>query len=364
MIGKIIGWDLGEVLAIYIDKEEKIQDTNRKYVSIYEKYLIGHFNGRIVRFDIKTLEKCEIENNTILRINKQGNMYVYLSANTEEVDIFVTNKCNSNCIMCPVPESIRKQKQINNFELNKQLIELLSDDIGYINITGGEPTLAKDEFFKTLELVAEKFKKSDFQLLTNGRSFSIQEVLNRTMEIVPKGIRIAIPIHSSDEYIHDRITQVKGSFKQTDIGIKNLLIYKQNVELRVVISRENIDSVVDTAKYIINEYTGLLCVNFIAMEMTGNAAVNKELLWIDYDKAFKKIKNAIDILVYNGIDVQLYNFPLCAVDRGYWSIAAKSISDYKIRYMPECDECKVKNICGGFFASTKQVMNPKIKPIR
>lgn len=364
MIGQIIGWNLGEILAIYKDKEEKIQDTSGKYVSIYEKYLIYHFNGHMVRFEIKISEKYEIEDNTILHINEKGNIYVYLSANTEEIDIFITNKCNSNCIMCPVPESIRKQNQINNFELNKQLIEILPEDIGYINITGGEPTLAKNDFFKTLELVVQKFEKTDFQLLTNGRSFSVQEILDRTMEIVPKGIRIAIPIHSSDECIHDAITQVKGSFKQTDTGIKNLLFYKQNVEIRIVVSRENIDSVVETAKYIVNEYTGVLCVTFIAMEMTGNAAINKELLWIDYDEAFKKIKDAIDILAYNGIDVQLYNFPLCAVDRGYWSIAAKSISDYKIRYMPECDECKVKNICGGFFASTKQVMNPRIKPIR
>ena len=34
-----------------------------------------------------------------------------------------------------------------------------------------------------------------------------------------------------------------------------------------------------------------------------------------------------------------------------------------VRYMPECEFCKVKEICGGFFASTKQLMKPEVWPI-
>lgn len=363
MIGQIIDWNLGEILAIYIKRDE-IEDINHKYVSICDEILYCNMYGTVFTFAVANIGNYEIEDNAIIRISESGKIYQYLSGNAEEVDIFITNKCNSNCIMCPVPESIRRQEQSNTYVFNKQLIEALPDNIGYINITGGEPTLAKDEFFDILHRIVDKFKKSDFQLLTNGRSFSIGQILNRTVEILPKGTRIAIPIHSSDENIHDMITRAKGSFRQTDMGIKNLLLHKQNIEIRIVVSKANIDSIVSTAEYIAREYSGLLCVNFIAMEMTGNAAVNREYLWIDYDEAFGRIREAIDILVSSGIDVQLYNFPLCAVDRGYWSIAAKSISDYKIRYMLECDECKVKNICGGFFASTKQVMNPRIKPVR
>ena len=96
----------------------------------------------------------------------------------------------------------------------------------------------------------------------------------------------------------------------------------------------------------------------------GNAAINRESLWVDYSEVFQKSKAAIDLLVKAGIDVQLYNFPLCALDRGYWHIAAKSITDYKVRFMDECEECFVKEICGGFFYSTKQVMNPQVLPIR
>ena len=76
-----------------------------------------------------------------------------------------------------------------------------------------------------------------------------------------------------------------------------------------------------------------------------------------------KIRTAIDQLIKNGFDVKLYNFPLCMIKKGYWYIAAKSISGYKIQYQDDCLLCEAKDICGGFFSSTKKLMNPKVYPI-
>ena len=62
--------------------------------------------------------------------------------------------------------------------------------------------------------------------------------------------------------------------------------------------------------------------------------------------------------------VNLYNFPLCSLDRRLYSIARKSITDYKIRYKEECDECLAKEECGGFFNSTINMKDIKVKPIK
>lgn len=72
--------------------------------------------------------------------------------------------------------------------------------------------------------------------------------------------------------------------------------------------------------------------------MTGNAAKNKNRVWISYPDAFRVSKKAIDLLIGAGIDVGLYNFPLCAVDKMYRSLCEKSISDYKIRYTERCEK--------------------------
>ena len=68
-------------------------------------------------------------------------------------------------------------------------------------------------------------------------------------------------------------------------------------------------------------------------------------------------------LIHAGIDTGLYNFPRCVVDHKYWVICKDSISDYKIRFTPECNNCKVRSICGGVFNSTLSTGCFKARPI-
>ena len=281
-----------------------------------------------------------------------------------EVDIFVTNKCNSNCVMCPMPEGARKKDNPGHYEELKAYIRELPDDVPYINVTGGEPTLAGREFLEIMHMLKVKFQHSGFQLLTNGRSVADEQFLNQIWKEMPDGIRFAIPVHCSREEIHDGITRAAGSFRQTVRGIENLLRRDAKVEIRIVVSALNVEYLRETADYIVKHFPGVFCVNFVAMEMMGNAAKNREMLWIDYREVFQKAKPAVELLVEHGIDVQLYNFPLCAVERSYWSLAVKSITDYKIRYMEACEECQVREICGGFFVSTQKVMRPEVYPVK
>lgn len=364
-IGQILNWELGEQLAVfeYWKSTVQLSDHRNRLLLDSDTNLFFYQKGWKTSLLKYSIEFSEIKENDILSISEEGYITKIHSADSQEVDIFVTNKCNSNCIMCPLSETVRRGNGSNDLKWILEFIHILPDNVNYVNITGGEPTLVKDDFFEILLVLKRKFQYSGFQLLTNGRSMADENFLKRMLSCLPNGIRFAIPVHASNPKIHDAITNVEGSFRQTNRGIKNLLKYCQKVEVRIVVSQKNVDILTETAEYIVANYKGLFCVNFIAMEMMGSAAVHKEELWVDYPKVFRKAKGAIDILVKNGIDVQLYNFPLCAVDRGYWHIAAMSITDYKIRYMDECEKCKVKDICGGFFFSTKQLMKPKVTPI-
>lgn len=171
-----------------------------------------------------------------------------------DVDIFVTNHCNSNCIMCPLSETVRKKVNQRHIEEVFQKIDELPENVEYINVTGGEPTLVGNEFFDIMEKLKNKFQNSGFQLLTNGRSFADFEFLKRLLPCLPYGIRFAIPLHASNAKLHDQITRSKGSFGQTDQGIKNLLICQQKVEIRIVVSKKNIEDLLNTAKYITEQY--------------------------------------------------------------------------------------------------------------
>ena len=81
-------------------------------------------------------------------------------------------------------------------------------------------------------------------------------------------------------------------------------------------------------------------------------------------EAFKAIELAIKKLLVAGIDVSLYNFPLCCVKKGYWTICEKSISKHKVRFLDECDNCVVKALCGGIFAGSINNVKGSIKAIK
>lgn len=365
MVGRILDWNFGErLLRVICGLPEKDLEIGIPIFWIRkEETVFRDADGS--RYPLKW--ECgdeELQTGDVLTIGQDGKISRNYSADSGEVDIFVTNRCNSNCVMCPLSETVRRQEQKYYLRWLWDFIRILPDDVEYINITGGEPTLRKKDFLEILEYLKGKFRYSGFQLLTNGRSLADEMFLKQVLERTPRGMRFAIPLHASREMVHDGITQAKGSFRQTDRGIRNLLKQGQKVEIRVVISRKNIAYLTETAAYIVSNYPRVFCVNFIGMEMMGSAAVRREELWADYPEVFKRSEAAVKILIAHGIDVQLYNFPLCAVKKGYWPLAVKSITDYKVRYMPACDDCRVKEICGGFFASTKHLMKPEVKPVR
>ena len=366
---RIYGWPEEEAFAFAMGEKPAEQSWCDIPVGALGLKILG--NDRVIivankkEYSLKRTEKwTNITYGDILFISKKGLVRHLFKRGQSEIDLFLTNKCNSNCIMCPLPETVRKKDNYGHFRWLTDFINILPSDIPYINVTGGEPTFEVEHFLTIMRLLKNKFHCSEFQLLTNGRSFSDSVFLKDAIENMPSHTRIAVPLHSCNEIVHDSITQSKGSFRQTDRGIRNLLSQRQKVELRIVVSKENLYTVRETVGYIADYYPGIFVVNFIAMEMMGNAIKNKDRLWIDYDEVFSIIRESIIYLVSKGIDTQLYNFPLCAVDKGFWPLAARSISDYKIRYKEACSDCSVKSLCGGFFSSTMKVINPEVKVIR
>jgi len=360
---RILNWPNEDLFALYKEQLPEVVDGNRIELSLLANNQMAIRIGKEC-FAFTIVGNWEQMNDgDIISIRKDGLVNRIYKKGQAEIDLFLTNQCNSNCLMCPLTESVRKKKYSGQYQWISDLIEVLPEDIPFINITGGEPTLEINQFLRIMRQIKVKFQKSEFQLLTNGRSFSDNAFLMEALLNMPNHIRFAIPLHSGIESVHDRITQSSGSFRQTDRGIKNLLSNGQKVEIRIVLSKLNIESVRETVRYIAKQYPGVFVVNFVGMEMMGNAIRNRILLWEDYAMLFQRIKEAVLYLISKGIDTQLYNFPLCAIDRGYWTLAVKSITDYKIRYKEECGKCAARSLCGGFFMSTLKIIDPEVKVI-
>lgn len=278
--------------------------------------------------------------------------------------LYITDKCNSNCIMCPMAEVTRRDGHNVPFEILKELIKYMPSDMEHLTITGGEPFLIRDKIFDILNDLKESNKVWGYLLLSNGRIFSNKEYCLRFAASVPEDFLVGIPIHGPNSEIHDSISQSPGSFEQTITGIHNLLAtHKVSIEIRIVVNRINASRLNDIAQFIVEQFPSVNSVKIMGMEMLGNAYINAEKVWIPYDEAFTYIKPAVDHFVSNAVDVELYNFPLCFIEKSYWNICANSITAYKIRYFDECQNCIEKNTCGGIFTGTDKFLKGSVKPI-
>ena len=82
----------------------------------------------------------------------------------------------------------------------------------------------------------------------------------------------------------------------------------------------------------------------------GNAMLNEEL------------KQAVLLLANRGICTRVYNAQLCVLPHEIREFAVNAISDWKDTFLPECEECKLRQQCGGLFASNQKHHSAHINP--
>lgn len=291
--------------------------------------------------------------------------FIHYSCTSNDNALFVTSRCNSNCLMCPSGDNERRHESAKGTKQLCELIRYMPSDVPFITVTGGEPTLLKEKIFDIMECIKNHFEpETKIYFLTNGRAFCNEEFFNEFLNHIPVGIRFAVPLYGDTAEKHDHITQAKGSFDQTLLGIRRLIAEHMEIEIRVVVSKLNYKNMDALAKFIVQNLRGISSVHFMATEMRGSAAKNRNEVWIDYADAFDASKNAIRNLTLNNFDVKLYNFPLCKVSKSYWPLCEKSITDYKVCFYDSCQGCAVHTICGGVFKTTLLLTKMELNPIQ
>ena len=281
----------------------------------------------------------------------------------DDAVIYVTEACNSNCVMCPMSLASRKRGSKLSISDWNSIPGIIPKDVAHITITGGEPFLEHQQLAQFLQLATLQYSRSEILILTNGRALSIDSIFDEIAPYISNNICFAVPIHSSDSILHDTISQTDGSFLQTIRGLEKLKATNAKVEIRIVGHQYNISHISDTIKYLSNSGLRIDIINIIAMEMTGCAAANRDKLWVDYDRLCESALPGIRYAILHGINIGLYNFPFCMVPKELWPVVKDSITSYKIRFDNQCTNCRMRNICGGLFYSTYELGLCHVKPI-
>ena len=353
-------------IASFAKKRETLEimlAAGFKSVFLQDQFLSFFPEGWKIELDEKTMSAFNEQAEYSIFEFSQGCAYLAFDLSSNDPALFITNRCNSNCIMCPVSSSVRKHDSIINAENLLKICKQIPDDTYHVTITGGEPFFLKQDIFKVFTYLKEKLNTVEYLLLTNGRAFADLNYVDMFVKCAPSKILVGIPVHGFDPLTHDRVTRTPGSFEQTISGIHSLIERGVDIEIRIVISKINLDILEEIAIFIADNMKGIKCVKFIGLEMLGNAWKNRDEVWIDYKESSKIMEKAITTLVMRGVDVGVYNYPLCCVDKQFWPLCAKSITNYKVTYLTECEVCSQRDACGGMFHGTYRLMEGKIAAI-
>lgn len=351
-------------LAFDEDVRNDLQKNELDVIYVSDDCITLYPDNIILSREKQIIEKLQQGNNyDVYELGENGKLSEYYNDSSIDNYFFITGKCNSNCIMCPSSDVSRKNGWDTSVENLIEIAKHIPTNTPHLTITGGEPFMIGKEIFRFISFLRDKFESTEFLFLTNGRIFAVDAYAKQLRDCIPENSIMGIPIHGSKPEIHDLITQTNNSFLQTVTGIKKLLRLGIRVELRIVVSNLNANDIEDIAWFIVNEISEISYVSIMAMEMTGSAYINRDKVWIPYREAARKIQKGIIVLIEHGIDVKLYNFPLCTVEKKFWTLCEKSISPEKVRYSKQCNICRMKKACGGIFAGTLLMEKGELKAI-
>jgi len=302
----------------------------------------------------------ELNEGDIIKIGTNGIISVIWEESSSDNLIFTTDFCNSACIMCPqVPEG----KPYSYYKQNIRMVELIKDTtkLKSVGITGGEPTIFKDELIQILKLCFSKFPSIYITMLTNGKNFDDFDFAKQCALANPN-IKYCIPLYAASSEKHDYIVGTKGSFIRTINGIYNLIRLKRPIEIRVVIMKNNYKDLPLIADYIFHNMPFVTHVVLMGMEISGIARKNFSDIWIDpIDYRFFLRQAGLELKRYN-IPFSIYNIPRCLLLKELWGYDRDSISSWKKSYLPQCKNCREKENCCGIF-TTSMTQSESITPI-
>lgn len=297
----------------------------------------------------------------IIRISSEGQIQVLWEAQSTQNALFLTDACNVNCIMCPQPQKAHDKE---NVTAAHRILDLLrGQNVSSICITGGEPTLLKNDFLSILKRCTDEHPYAHINILTNGQAlhdfeYAKQCALNSSIHTC-----FCVSMHGDNKIIHDRIVQKNGAFHNVHSTLYNLSKLKVGIEIRFVVSKLNYMRLPNLPDFFFRSYPFVHHFAIMGLEMSGCAANNIDEIWIDPIDYQSQINKFVIEAERRGINFSIYNHQLCTLPKNAWIHAKQSISKWKQTFIKQCAQCDIQDQCGGFFATSKNLISREIKPV-
>jgi MoaA/NifB/PqqE/SkfB family radical SAM enzyme len=237
-----------------------------------------------------------------------------------KADIKLGYTCNNHCIHCVIADqrdrarALRGNVDRSTAEFLRELADAKARDLSDVVFTGGEPTIRKDLPALLAQAAALGFR---LHVQTNGRRLAYRPFAEK---VAPFGATWVVALHGPTADIHDRVTEVAGSFDQTFVGIANLRELQQRVVGKVVLSKVNYAALPELIETFLRLEVRLVNVAF--PHALGHARERFAEVVPRYTDVLPHVRRAID---RHGRHALLYfeAIPLCLM-RGY----EKHVAEY------------------------------------
>lgn len=295
-----------------------------------------------------------------VRIQRNGQVNVMYRRGANANSLFVTERCNSLCLMCSQPPRDTE----DHWRVSEliELLPLLDKNLDMMGVTGGEPTLLGDALYDLLNQGRFLLPNTSFHVLTNGRRFVDHSFADKADTARGRTIW-AVPLYAPIAHRHDFIVQATGAFSETMHGLYNLAERNHRIEIRIVLHAQTLPWLDELAEFIATNLPFVEHVALMGLEPMGLTRLNRDLLYVEPSTAGRCAGDVANTLDQRGMSVSIYNLPLCSLDRSAWLFARQSISDWKNDFATECESCEMKHACCGFFRSADHTWRgSQVKP--
>lgn len=274
--------------------------------------------------------------------------HVLIRETDQHHTVFLTNRCNSNCVMCSQPPTPQDDSWLVGEAC--RLAEHMRASPPLLGFSGGEPLLLGDQLRAVLDTFIYRHPRTDFEILSNGRLLADKSFADQLLGGLSKQMTWMVPLYGHADFLHDFVVQSHGAFEETLAGLLHLHAWRQAIQLRTVLIRPVLEVLPAFCEFIGKNLPFVREVALMACEPIGFALANRELSDIDLRDWRDELAASIKALERAQVNVILMNAPLCALSPELWKYAHKSISDWKRAFEPECVACSVKADCSGLFS--------------
>ncbi|TWD73496.1 His-Xaa-Ser system radical SAM maturase HxsC [Variovorax beijingensis] len=292
----------------------------------------------------------------------KGEVVVLLRESDTHHALFMTNRCNSYCLMCSQPPTSTDDSWLVEEAIAALRHLRRSPDV--LGLTGGEPLLLGLGLRRVLEAIAQHHPTTRVEVLTNGRLFANARISEQILAGLAQPVRWLVPLYGHADFVHDFVVQAHGAFDETLAGLLALQAHGQEVQLRVVLIGPVLQVLPELVGFVGRNLPFVREVALMGCEPIGFALANRELCEVNLAEWGDVLEHAVRVLQRHAIPHLLMNMPLCVLPHPLRSLARQSISDWKNVYAAECESCIARKDCSGLFAWHEKGWKPApLRPI-